>query len=107
MSRKERHRLVILGQVREGYKSLKLAAKQMQLCYRQAKRVWKQFREHGETGLVHRGRGKTSNRQIAAARREAIVGDLDRRWRWRRGGLGSWCSWMAVIICGLRIGVIL
>jgi transposase len=61
-----------------------LAAKQMQLSYRQAKRVWQQFRQHGEAGLVHRGRGKASNRRITATRREAILG----RYRQRYEGFG-------------------
>ncbi len=84
MSWKERHRLVILGQVRDGYKSLKLAARQMQLSYRQAKRVWQKFEHYGAEGLVHRGRGKASNRRIAAARREAILS----RYRERYAGFG-------------------
>jgi molybdenum-dependent DNA-binding transcriptional regulator ModE len=84
MSGKERHRLVILWQVRDGYKSLKLAARQMQLCYRQAKRVWQRFREQGEERLVHRGRGKVSNRRIAAGCREAILS----RYRERYEGFG-------------------
>ena len=84
MSGKERQRLMILGQVREGYKTLKLAAKQMQLSYRQGKRVWKQFQERGEEGLAHRGRGKLSNRRIEAGRKEAILS----RYRERYEGFG-------------------
>jgi molybdenum-dependent DNA-binding transcriptional regulator ModE len=84
MSQKERDRLGILGQVRDGYKSLKLAAQQMQLCYRQAKRVWQRFRQGGEEGLVHRGRGRASNRRIALARRETILS----RYRERYQGFG-------------------
>lgn len=84
MSWKERQRLVILGQVRDGYKSLKLAAAQMQLSYRQAKRVWKQFQARGEEGLVHGGRGKASNRRIEAGRKKSIL----RRYQQRYAGFG-------------------
>jgi len=84
MSWKERQRLMILGQVQGGYKTLKLAAKQMGVSYRQAKRIWKCFREQGEEGLVHRGRGKASNRRIEAERKQEILS----RYRQRYEGFG-------------------
>jgi hypothetical protein len=84
MSEKERHLLVIMEQVQEAYKSLKLAARHMKLCYRQAKRVWRRFRMQGEGGLVHCGRGEALNQRISSARCEAILG----RYRQRYEGLG-------------------
>ena len=84
MSWKERQRLIVLGQVRDGYKTLKLAAKQMKLSYRQAKRVWKCFKQGGEVALVHRGRGRPSNRRIGARRKDKILA----RYRERYEGFG-------------------
>jgi transposase len=63
MSRKERRRLVVLDQVKTGALTLKEGAERMGVCYRQAKRVWKRWREEGEEGLVHRSRGGFSNRR--------------------------------------------
>jgi hypothetical protein len=48
MSWKHRQRLTVLGQVRDGYKTLGLTAKQIQLSCRRAKRVWRRFEQGGE-----------------------------------------------------------
>lgn len=63
MSRKERRRLVVLSQVREGKISLVKAAELLGLCYRQMKRVWSRHQREGDGGVVHRSRGRRSNRQ--------------------------------------------
>ena len=63
MSRKERRRLVVLSQVQEGKISLVKAAELLGLCYRQMKRVWSRHQREGDGGVVHRLRGRRSNRQ--------------------------------------------
>jgi hypothetical protein len=63
MSREERRRLVVLSQVQEGKISLVKAAELLGLCYRQMKRVWSRHRREGDGGVVHRLRGRRSNRQ--------------------------------------------
>src|SRR5271169_6610709 len=63
MSRKERNRLVVLRQVRHRKLSLREAAEVMVLSYRQAKRVWRRYREGGDAGLVHGLRGRPSARR--------------------------------------------
>jgi transposase len=62
MSAKERVRVVELKSVEHGEQSLVQAAARMGLSYRQAKRVWLRYREQGDAGLVHRSRGRPSNR---------------------------------------------
>lgn len=62
MSGKERRTLVELKLVKERRQSLAAAARRLSYCYRQVKRLWRQFREGGEAGLVHRSRGRSSNR---------------------------------------------
>ncbi len=62
MSAKERVRVVELKLVEGGDQSLVQAAARMGLSYRQAKRVWHRYREQGDAGLVHRSRGRASNR---------------------------------------------
>jgi len=64
MSRRERQRLLVMHEVKSGRLSLKEAAWQMALSYRQAKRVWRRYRVRGEEGLVHEGRGRVSNRRL-------------------------------------------
>jgi transposase len=62
MSQKERDRLVELRQVERGAQQLVEAARRLGLSYRQTKRVWRRYRESGVQGLVHRSRGRPSNR---------------------------------------------
>jgi transposase len=63
MSRKERTRWVELGVVTRGDQTLAAAARRLGLSYRQAKRIWRRFQREGEAGLVHRSRGRPSNRK--------------------------------------------
>ncbi len=63
MSAKERARLEVFGRVRAGDVTLVKASKLLGLSYRQTKRSWSRYREEGDAGLVHRLRGKASNRQ--------------------------------------------
>lgn len=65
MSRKERQRMLVMEGVKRGRLSLKEAAGQLRLSYRQAKRVWKRFRKWGAEGLTHQARGRVSNRRLA------------------------------------------
>lgn len=73
MSAKERVRVVELGRVEGGEQSLVQAAARMGLSYRQAKRVWLRYREQGDAGLVHRSRGRPSNRRKPESVRERCL----------------------------------
>ena len=73
MSVKERRRLAVLSRVEQGQITLGEASEQMPISYRQARRVWKRYRELGDAGLVHRLRGRAGNRGKAPARRERAV----------------------------------
>lgn len=73
MSRKERRRLRVLEQVRAGYLTLMDASKRLDVGYRQTKRIWKRYREEGESGLVHRSRGMPSNRALLAEFKEEVL----------------------------------
>lgn len=54
--------MVELEQVEQGRQRLVDAARVLGLSYRQAKRIWSRYQEAGAEGLVHRGRGRPSNR---------------------------------------------
>ena len=73
MSRKERRRLVVMEQVKAGGLTLVEGAERMGLSYRQAKRVWKRFREQGHWGLVHASRGRVSNRRLPGTLKEEAL----------------------------------
>lgn len=63
MSRKERQRLELLVRVKGGELRLSKAAELLKLGYRQAKRVYRRYREEQDAGLLHRLRGRGSNRR--------------------------------------------
>lgn len=63
MSAKERRRLVELEAVVRGEQTLATASRRLGLSYRQAKRIWRRWCEQGDAGLVHRNRGRPSNRR--------------------------------------------
>ena len=69
MRAKERARLKVFGRVGAGAMTLKAASALLGLGYRQTKRSWSRYREEGDVGLVHRLRGKASNRQVEAGKR--------------------------------------
>jgi hypothetical protein len=63
MSRKERKRLEAFSRVKAGDLTLVVASGLLGLSYRQAKRAWARYQSQGDAGLVHRLRGRSSNRQ--------------------------------------------
>ena len=73
MSRKERKRLTVLAQVNRSQLTLKEASGILALSYRQAKRVWRRYRDLGDAGLVHRLRGKPSHRRTEPELRARIL----------------------------------
>ena len=73
MSLKERVRLEALGRVKRGELTVVEAAELMGLSVRQARRVWKRLRAEGDAGLVHKLRGRASNRRLGEDLRERVV----------------------------------
>src|SRR5680860_906814 len=61
MSLTERDRLAMFRRVEQGQMSLTRAAEQLSISYRQAKRLWKRYRQIGDAGLVHGLRGQPGN----------------------------------------------
>jgi transposase len=73
MSAKEVKRAKIIHQVTERKLTVSEATEMMQLTERQAYRVLKRYRQEGDSGLIHRLRGKASNRGYAQRIREHVV----------------------------------
>jgi len=80
MSRKERNRLAVMGQVKHRKLSLREAADVMVLSYRQAKRVWRRYKKKGAAGLVHGLRGRPSARRKAPRFRAKILARYQSRY---------------------------
>lgn len=73
MSQKERKRLVVVEQVKAQQLTLVKAAEVMGVCYRQAKRIWRRYRQLGDEALVHRSRGRPSGRRKPGALRAKVL----------------------------------
>src|ERR1035437_2107058 len=73
MSVKERRRLEVLARVRDEQITLVKATEWLRLSYRQAKRVWRRYRQEGDKGVGHRARGGASGRSKGASIRKAVL----------------------------------
>jgi transposase len=61
MSKRELRRVEVLARVRSKQLGIVDASRLMQVSYRQAKRLWKRYREEGAAGLKHRSVGRPSH----------------------------------------------
>ena len=73
MSGNDRIRLDALGRVKRGELTVVVAAELMGVSLRQARRLWKRFKHEGDKGLLHKLRGRASNRQLSQDVRERVV----------------------------------
>lgn len=80
MSTRERRRMTLMTRIEEGLLKLSLAAEMMHVTYRQAKRIWRRYREEGDAGLVRRGRGRSSNRKRPDSERKRAVALYDKQY---------------------------
>src|ERR1035438_10323774 len=73
MSQRELRRVEVLARVKS--KELKVvdAASLVGVSYRQAKRLWKRYREEGAGGLKHRSAGRASARAKPARFRRRVM----------------------------------
>jgi transposase len=62
MSSRELERVEVMGRVGSGELKRSDAAKMLELSYRQAKRLWRRYRQVGGEGLKHGNTGQCSNR---------------------------------------------
>jgi len=73
MSSKERRRKVEFEGIVEGRMTIREGAQRLGLSYRQCRRSYRRYREQGDRGLVHRSRGRRSNRARPDAFRLAVL----------------------------------
>ena len=73
MSEKERRRKTVFEDVAAGRRTLVKAGEALCLSYRQCLRSYHRFAHEGDAGLVHRSRGRTSNRAKPLEFREKVL----------------------------------
>jgi len=75
----------VLGRVKRRELRVVDAALLMRVGYRQAKRLWKRYREEGAAGLKHRSAGRRSNRAYGEKLREEVLGLVREKYSGRVG----------------------
>ena len=80
MSQKEMGRVGVLSRVAGEKLKLVEAAELLGLSYRQAKRLWKRYREQGPEGLQHGNTGRPSNRAKPRKFRQRVLGLVRRHY---------------------------
>lgn len=100
LSAKEREVLVELEGVARGQGSLAAVARRVGMSYRQIKRMWRRYRAEGARGLVHRSRGRRSNRGIGEEVRERCLAEC----RGRLAGFGPTLA--AEKLCALGVATV-
>jgi transposase len=82
MSKRELGRVEVLTRVRSKQLRVVDASRLLRVSYRQAKRLWKRYRDEGAAGLQHRSAGRSSNRAHDEKFRQRVL----RRVREKYGG---------------------
>lgn len=80
MSARERKRLDALSRVKRKEITVVQAAELMGLSLRQTRRVWKGFKARGDKALVHKLRGRVSNRRLPEEFRDKVVRRVQQRY---------------------------
>jgi Winged helix-turn helix len=80
LSQRERERLKVLHEVERGHLKQVEASQQLGLSTRQVRRILNRVQEEGDRGIVHRARGRASNRKIPVGRRERMMAEVRRRY---------------------------
>ena len=73
MSERDLHRIEVLTEVLSGRRTVVSAATVLAISVRQTFRLLARYQEHGGGALIHKARGRTSNRQINTGIREYAV----------------------------------
>ena len=81
LSQRERERLKVLHEVQQGHLRQREAAGRLQLSPRQVRRLLRRVRKQGDRGLIHRLRGRPSNRKIPVAVQQRVLAQVRRLYR--------------------------
>jgi transposase len=81
LSRRERERLQVLHEVEGKHVRQREAAERLGLSVRQVRRLLRRVRQEGDGGVIHRLRGRPSNRKMVRAVQRRILAEVQRRYR--------------------------
>ena len=73
MSVRELKRLQIIDKLHEKKITQKKASELLELCVRQVRRVLKRVIEEGNSGVIHKSRGKESNRKLSESLKKRVL----------------------------------
>ncbi|MCK4271101.1 helix-turn-helix domain-containing protein, partial [bacterium] len=74
MTGRDLKRLKVIGEVLERRLTQREAAMVVDLSQRQVRRLVKRVRAEGEVGVIHRSRGRSSNRRISGQLKQRVLG---------------------------------
>ena len=80
LSQRDRDRLVVLEGIEGGHWSQREGALQLGVSPRWVRKLLGRRREEGDGGIVHRGRGRASNRRIGEQVRERVMAVVRQRY---------------------------
>ena len=81
MGQKELLRGKVMELVKRGQMTIRAAAKELKVSYRQGRRIYAAYSAQGDRGLIHGNRGKPSNRKTAEEIQERAVRAYRERYR--------------------------
>jgi len=99
MNQRERDRLKVLHGVIQGERSQKEAARLLRLTTRQVRRLVRRIEAEGDQGLIHRLRGRPSNRSSSAELRQQVLAE----YRGCYAGFGPTLASEKLAAQGLRV----
>lgn len=73
MNKKERWRKTLLEQILTNQLSRNDVAQRLSLSKRQLRRIMRRYEQHGDAGLIHQSRGKTSGHSYPSEFREHVI----------------------------------
>jgi transposase-like protein len=80
MSSRELERVEVMGRLASGDLKLSDAAVMLELSYRQAKRLWRRYRQVGSKGLQHRNAGRQSNHSKPLKLRRRVLNLIKKKY---------------------------
>ena len=80
LSQRDRDRLIVLAGIERGHWSQREGALQLRLSTRWVRKLLARRRREGDGGIVHRLRGRASNRRIGEAERERVMAAVRQRY---------------------------
>ena len=80
MSQSERERLKVLQQIEQGHWTQVEGARRLRLSARQVRRLQRRVAAAGDGGVVHRLRGRPSNRKIPANLQKQVLAVVRRHY---------------------------